>query len=149
MGMRKFEEKLERMKKEFEQIDKDHHIPWIYRDSDGFEYKGDFAGSTVDGKPHGLGRFTCEEFWINAEWKEGEIDGIAIREFTGSKDCEECEMRGGKYEGKYMLTWRGGNREEREYKNGKMHGRQRFVTRDDSVEVETFYREGKVVRRIN
>ena len=127
-------------------LDSSTKIRWTHEHNEESKHEGEYEGALKNGKPDGLGRWTGLFGKIEAEWKGGKIDGRAVHH---QKNCrQEFEMKDGRYHGLSILYWDGGRRLEREFTNGKLHGREREGNKNGTIYQEDVYEEGSWVKRV-
>ena len=121
-------------------------VRWTYEHNESTKHQGEYKGELKDRKLDGLGRWVGASERIEAEWKEGKIHGRAV---LYQRNCrEEFEMQSGRYHGLSIIYWEGGRRLEREFLNGRLHGREREWNKNGTIYQEDLYEQGSWVKRI-
>ena len=86
--------------------------------SNGVKYVGEWK----DGKKHGKGTETIDEFKYEGEWKDGEENGKGTETWSNG-DKYVGEWKDGKKHGKGTETCSNGDKYEGEWKDGEKHGK--------------------------
>ena len=116
--MRDFEREMKRAREEWEHKRKGMEV----RDIE-YKWRGDngkYQGQLLNGRPHGLGKWERNDGnrTVEGEWKDGQLNGKAVVSW-GDGSRQEYETKGGHINGKYIGYKGDGRRFEVEFKDGK------------------------------
>ena len=137
----------------------------VYDDEDNGSNQAIYEGEMLDGKKHGVGKLTTNEFVREGTWKNDKFTGWG-RESRRNGEILEGRFINGKVEGKGILRDSQGSsyigdfvdskREgygeldtekayyRGEFKNNKFHGHGRIKIKEDEREIEGIFRNGEI-----